>query len=353
MKGNLRKIVVFCLIMLLTFTTLTACDSLFKFNSKLTTPNVSVVGNTIYWDAVEGAVNYEIYQNDSLLTTVTDTHYVMSENNVTSQIYVVAKDSDSSKDSEKSNKVVVYKQADFTEEESMHIALSSGGYTIPTNINYVQITGSSSNAYIVVADRTTDLFIELLNVTITSPEGKSCIMSSDGSYDASAKRYGVTIKVTGTNVLTGGDYTSVPSTPSDNSGKKGTQGGDGGSGIVLPLVAITGDGSLTLNGGKGGAGGTGAASSGWSTARYGNGGNGGSGGCGIKTTTVIVSMSITGIIKAYGGLGGAKGAPGSNGSVVSGPLNTSNWSNCYGSVGSDGSSLVGDIKQFCGTYISE
>ena len=349
-KKRFSRIVVILVFIAIIVTVLTGCDSLLKFSSKLTAPSLSVIGNTIYWEPVESASSYDVYKNNNFLTTVSDTYYIAEGNEADSQYYVIAKAAEGAKDSDKSDPVIIHKQSGFSVDEIMEIELSSNCYTVPANINCVSVTGNASGAYILVADRTRDLVIELNGVKMTSPQGKSCIMTDDGTYDASEKKYSVTIKVSGTNVLTGSDYTSVPATPQDNTGQKGTKGGSGGSGIILPNVCITGDGSLTLDGGNGGPGGTGAASSGWSTAVYGNGGDGGNGGCGIKTTNAVLAMSLTGVLKAYGGKGGSKGRPGSNGSILSGPWATAKWDSCYGSMGTDGTAIIGEFKQLSGVY---
>lgn len=353
MKNKVR-IVMCCVMVGVLFFMLSGCNSIFKFDSitgKIKAPEPLVIGNVICWDSVNGAVSYEIYKNNELIETINDTYFVPNNDEI-AQFAIKAIGETTSKNSEMSSAVVMYKQSGFVEDETMNIELTNGCFTIPSNINYVLVSGTSSSAYIVVEDRTTDLFVELNNVIMTSPEGKSCIMTREENYDASELRFGVTIKVNGISVLNGANYTTVPGTPNDNSEKKGYAGGNGGSGIVLPLISITGSGQITLNGGNGGKGGTGAASSGWSTSCYGNGGNGGNGGYGIKATKLVLTMSKEGIVKAYGGQGGSKGSPGSNGSIVSGPLNTSNWKNCYGDDGTDGESSLGDIKIIGGTYLS-
>lgn len=320
------------------------------FSSKLAAPEVSVMGGVVMWSKVNNATMYEIYKNGVLVNSTSETHYSFEDITEDAQVYVVAVDETEGKTSESSSKVLVYQQSGFSSEESMSIELQSGGYVIPANIKYVSITGNSTNAYITIADRTTDLIVLLSNVNLTSPEGKNCIATSDGEINSNNKRYSVSIKVNGTNILQGGNYVSVPSRPSDNSGKKGGKGGDGGSCLVLPYAVFLGNGSLVLNGGNGGAGGEGANSSGWSTACYGNGGDGGNGGNGIEVEKAVLAMSLTGLVESYGGAAGAKGAPGANGSVLSGPINTSNRKNCYGREGSEGLSVSGDLQLVSGIY---
>lgn len=320
------------------------------FSSKLAAPEVSVMGGVIMWDKVNNATMYEVYKNGVLVNTTSETHYSFEDITEDAQVYVVAIDEEESKTSESSSKVLVYQQSGFSSEESMTIELESGGYVIPANIKYVCITGNSTNAYITIADRTSDLIVSLNNVNLTSPEGKDCIATSDGEINSNNKRYTVSVKVNGINILQGGNCTSVPSQPSDNTSKKGGKGGDGGSCLVLPYIVFCGNGSLTLNGGNGGAGGKGADSSGWSTACYGNGGDGGNGGNGIETEKAVLAMSLTGLVESYGGTAGTKGAPGANGSTLSGALYTSSWKNSYGKEGTEGLSVLGDIQLVSGIY---
>lgn len=323
------------------------------FSSKLATPEVSVMGGVVMWNKVNNATAYEIYSNGVLVNTTSETHYSFDDITEDIQAYVVAIDEKEEKASDESAKVLVYKQSGFSDSEKMSIDLESGGYVIPANVKYVTITGNSSNAYVTVADRTSDLIVVLNNVNLTSPEGKDCISTSDGEIDTNNKRYCVSIKVNGTNILQGGNYVSIPSTPDDNTEKKGGKGGNGGSCLVLPYIVFCGNGSLTLNGGNGGAGGKGANSSGWSKSCYGNGGDGGNGGNGINTQKAVLAMSLTGLVESYGGLAGAKGAPGTNGSALSGPLYTSSWNKSYGKEGTAGLSIIGDIQLLSGVFREE
>lgn len=321
--------------------------------TKLGVPDVTALGNTVLWDTISEATEYDVYSNNTFLTTVSDTYYIASELSDTTAFYIIAKNQDESRNSQKSNNVILYKNCDFSSEETMEIKLSNNsGYYVPATINYVTVSGTAVNSYIIISDRTKDIVIELDNVNITSLQNKNCISTDGNSYDFSLKRYSATIIVKGTNLLNGSNYNSKPQKPSENSGRKGTKGGEGGSGIVLPNIALTGNGSLTINGGNGGEGGDGSNSSGFSSAVYGHGGDGGSGGSGIKCTTLLLVMDITGITSTHGGLAGTRGAPGGNGSVLTGPFNTANWSNCYGDNGVNGSSLIGAIKQISGVYIN-
>lgn len=319
-----------------------------SINEKLGSPEVSSVGGTVFWERISGASLYEVYRNEELVQTTDKTYYICDDNIQTEQVYVRAVSDDRTEKSEPSNNAAITKQTNFFEEEKLEIHLEDGEYNVAPNINYVLVTGKSSNACIVISDRTTDLFIELDNVSICAPDGRSCIFVEK---DYQMCRYGVTIKVNGTNLLNGGDCLKVPQTPADNTQKKGLEGYEGGSGIVLPQINFIGNGNLTLNGGKGGKGGSGAASSGLSPVCYGNGGDGGTGGSGIKTRKLVFAMTTQGVVKVFGGLGGEKGSPGNNGSVISGPLNTSKWAKCFGKEGKNGEGLIGKLVQCSGTFI--
>lgn len=315
----------------------------------LTAPKVSVTGCLIQWGTVDNATSYEVYSNDVLVTTTGDTYYICSDNTENKQFYVVAVNEELEKKSEESNTVMVCKQTGFSLSETMKIQLESGVYSIPATINYVTVSGSSSSAYIVVANRNTDLVISLNSVNMTSPGGKNCISTVDGSYSATAKKYNVIINVNGVNSLTAGDQTDIPAQPSDNTQAVGTTGYAGGNALNLASMVVTGGGSLTVTGGKGGTGGKGAnAYSGLSSP--GNGGDGGAGGNGIATTQMILCMDITGCVYAYGGEGGKGGSHGINGNVMSGLWNNLLDTMKDGSSGKKGTALVGNKKVYGGVY---
>ncbi len=357
MKKSILIVVVITLL-IVSCLFLNACN-LFDFINDLSpqeiqSPSISIIGNTIIWDSVSGADTYDVYKDDELIDSTSNLYHIEENNSANAQFYVCSKESSTGKTSAASNKVIMYKQCDFLDSETMYISLTYGaGYVIPSNINHVYIIGSASGTYVEIANRTTDLVITLDNVNMTSSEGKHCIATQDGDYSTNNKHFSVTICVIGTNVLNGSDYYTVPSQPKENTETKGLDGGNGGSAIVLPSIVFVGDGIISLNGGNGGQGGEGADSSGFSTSRFGAGGNGGDGGNGICCTVAVMAMNITGCVKAFGGDSGDKGSPGVNGSVLSGPLYSSNYGDYYGNSGDVGVSLVGEMKSLRGTYMSE
>ncbi len=314
------------------------------------TPKLSTMGGIIMWDADPKATAYEIYENDVYVTMVYDTYYVCRDLAENTQVHVVAVNEENDKTSDASAKVLVYKQTGFSESESMNITLETGAYTIPARINHVYVSGSSEGAYIVIENRTTDLIITLDNVSMTTPNGKSCIGTADGTYDSNAKRYCVTLNVLGNNDLRAGDVTSVPEQPESNSDKDGGEGYVGGNALNLANIAVIGSGSLTLTGGKGGKGGKGANSeSGLHSP--GDGGDGGVGGNAIATSKIVICMNTTGCVQTYAGEGGAGGSYGVNGSVATGIWNQILGTLENGKDGKAGACLVGDIVVLNGVYI--
>lgn len=359
MKKRVAVVICVCLliVMAIVFVGCNRITDFFDGLTRLSAPEVTVIGNTLVWNSVKGAKEYEVYQDGNLVSTTGATNYSSVDNDKTAQFYVVSVSKNGKKKSDPSQKVAVYKQTGFSEEETMIITLESGVYVIPSNISYAVVTGSSDNATISIADRTTNLVLELNSVNITSVQGKGCITTNDGTYDAQKYRFSVTLVVKGINVLKGSAINSVPNQPSNNSQKKGTTGYNGVDSIVLPTIAITGGGSLTCTGGKGGKGGEGSDSSGsifsGSLASPGNGGDGGKGGYGIATTKLVMVMDATGTVNAYGGEGGQEGMYGANGNVSTGMWNNILDTLKKGEKGKDGESMVGDILQIGGIYTGQ
>lgn len=356
MKNRIKIVLCICLLMIMS-TSFIGCEKISNFFNgliSLSAPEVTVVGNTIVWDSVKGAKEYEIYKDDNLVSTTGATYYTSIDNDKAVQFYVVAKSKNGKRKSDQSQKVVVYKQSGFLEEETMNITLKSGVYVIPANICYAVINGSSDNATISIENRSTNLVLVLNSVNMTSVQEKGCITTNDGSYDIQKNRFSVTLVVNGTNILKGSAINSLPPQQPNNAQKKGKTGFDGVSGIVLPAIAITGGGSLTCYGGQGGQGGEGSDSSGsifsGSLASPGDGGDGGKGGYGIATTKLVMAMDFTGTVNAYGGKGGKEGIYGANGNISTGLWNNILDTLRKGEKGQDGESMVGDILQIGGIY---
>lgn len=353
-----KQIIILVSVLILMIVCLTGCE-LFGdgglFSSNLAAPSVSVMGCVVTWEEVNQATLYEIYKDGVLAQTTSDNYYVCKDNTENVQITVVAVDEEKGKASEASAAVLVRKQGSFEEDETMNIKLNSDeAYVVPSKINYVTISGTAENVYVSIENRNTDLTIMLNNVSMTSPSGKSCIGTADGSYDSKQKRYSVIIKAVGNNDLTAGDCTKVPDGQSGNSNKGGNDGYDGSSALCLAQIVVTGSGSLAVTGGKGGVGGAGAGTSGVSLSMPADGGDGGDGGNGIATTKVIVCMDSTGSLSAYGGAGGNGGIRGTNGSLMTGP-----WSSLLGTtgnngdIGNTGKGIIGEVVLLSGIISNE
>lgn len=310
-------------------------------------PEITSFGNVIYWDEVEGADSYVVDFGEEKKDIFT-TYYIADNLTTATQVSVRTKVGENV--SQKSNAVTLTKTDGFTEEETYNLALADGKtYDILPSQNLVKISGSAVNSQIKIQNRSRDLVIELNDVTISASQRNSCISTHDGKYDSSETNFTVIFIVNGENKINGSDYSSTPAKQSENSGKNGTRGGNGGNGIVLPNVVFSGNGVLTVNGGKGGNGGDGANSSGMSTSCNGSGGNGGNGGSGLLCTDFVVAMKTDGVVKLYGGNGGNGGKVGINGSIMSGPWVSIAQSRKDGSAGNKGNNYVGNLVRLCGT----
>lgn len=197
------------------------------------------------------------------------------------------------------------------------------------------------------------MVISLNNVTMTSSVNSSCIKTHDNDYDSSKKHYTVCLILNGENKLNGESSTYSPSQkPPENSEQRGEQGQHGGNGVLLPSIAITGNGSLYMQGGNGGNGGPGADSKGWVRKECGHGGNGGNGGCGILSTDCVVALNYTSYIKAYGGKSGKGGSAGANGSTITGPIISmvpGKYDTYHGKDGNAGTGIKGNVLIFSGS----
>lgn len=352
MKKN-RALLCTCVLLFAAFLFVLSGCSVLNSLIKLDAPQISVIGNTIFWSNVEDATEYEIYKNKELYLVTNDNYCVVNNLTEASQFYVIAKNNNAVQNSIASNKVAVSKNDDFSDNETLNLDLSQTSQcTVPSSKSYVKVTGSSSNAAILVANRNSDLVLHLQNVSMTSPQGRSCISTVDDTYDTDSNHFVVIIIVEGENELNGGSCTTTPSQPDCNSGKNGTNGVDGGCGIILPKIVFVGNGWLVVNGGNGGNGGQGADSQGIAMVSRGEGGNGGNGGDGIRCTQLVMSMEITGRVNLYSGLGGKGGDPGVNGSILSGPIISISGNKGIGKTGTKGNSLIGETLIFGGTLSS-
>lgn len=349
----MKKIVrLMCTIIIVSVLFISGCEGGIAGLFKLDTPQIESIGNVIQWQPIEKAEEYDILFNEKVIATTKDTYYILETVEEVGQINVVAKTEKRSSD--KSNGVRAIKTENFKQYETQTVELKNNNkINVAPNINYVTVTGTAINTCLIIAERTTDIVIKLENVTMTSPNGFSCIATVDNNYDSTKNNFSAIIIAEGINTLNGKSVTVLPSQPATNSEKDGQDGIEGGSGIVFPKIAIMGSGSLTLSGGNGGKGGKGADSAGWVAAVFGDGGDGGDGGYGIKATKIAVAMEYSGICKCSGGEGGKGGNPGANGSIISGPIYSAagNYERYYGKDGEPGGATIGELFQYRGSFI--
>lgn len=323
-----------------------------KNNKKLKSPKVQVIGDYILWEDVEEAESYDIYKNDELYANINITQFKVGMVSSSTKFNVVAVNNNSERNSDKSNSCMVMKNCEFNSSESLIISLCDNEqYTIPSNILYVEITGTASSSSIIVENRYQTLIIKLSNVNLTSPEGLDCISVKGGSRNLSTMKFETIFQIEGSNTLIGSDYMTKPNKPNKNTEVKGTNGGNGSSGIVLPDIKLTGYGSLFIDAGNGGPGGDGSDSADWENKIPGEGGNGGNGGDAICCNNFYLVMDINGSVSCYPGDGGIKGSHGINGSALTGPWIMHKLDSMNGLNGQDGLSIRGESKVVAGVLI--
>lgn len=337
---------------------LSGCSLLKNITKKvpLDNPKINSIGNIIIWESIQGAESYDIYINDSFHSNTIDNYIIIDEIAEQSTAYIIAKDKEEKRNSQKSNECILHKNTNFTSDEVKIIELQNNcNYIIEEKIKYVEINGTAKDCFIKLEHRYTDIVIKLNNVNLLSAEGENCISTYDKTYDVEKNPYTVMIQLEGENVLIGSDYTQIPSTPNSNTEENGIKGGDGGSCLVLPNIIFSGSGNLHLDAGNGGQGGKGAASADWANKWPGCGGDGGDGGNGISCTNFILNLEKGHYIEAFGGIGGQGGSHGVNGSATTGPwLSMSGkLDSMNGKKGSNGFALLGNKKIYSGIFKDE
>ncbi len=305
---------------------------------RVATPEVKAIGNVLYWDEIEHAESYDVFNNGVFLETVSAPGYVATDINDYNSFTVVANAGKTWRKSKESHSVTVLNELSFSPSETLAINLTYGygEYVVHSNIKYVKITGTSLESNVVIEDRDDDLFIKLENVTMMSPIGKNCISAKNVATDFSDLDYGVALIVAGENSLVGSDY--LRGADSSSSSFYGSNGGNGSSAIVVPKLAIIGNGTLTLDAGDGGRGE--AASSSKSA------GDGGAGGSGIKCTETI--LAYNGILRIYvgnGGDGGSAFEPSNNSLLIDSSSNRP-----AGAEGAKGQAIEGELIILNGSY---
>lgn len=314
-------------------------------------PRIDAWFNVVYWDNVEDAEYYNIYQDDKVIESTRKNSYIFDNLKDDATVAITAVN-ESGKESPKSNTILLYKITGFDEGESQTIELENNQtYRVDSRIRYLKITGESTGVDIEInTARKTDLIIELNNVEMKST-GQHCIHTVNNLYNLDDVKFALIFIINGTNTIQGSAGESVTAQPEVNSQQCGYKGPDGYSAIVAPTVVMTGEGSLSLVGGNGGTGGIGASSKGWfSTSVYGKGGDGGDGAPAIICKNLILALNSGNRLMLSGGKGGNGGRPGENGSVLTGPWLTlfGDWNGSYGNPGVDAIDYEGELTTISG-----
>jgi len=321
---------------------------------------VFAVGNTIVWNKVTKAAQYEIYQGQTLIDTTENNYYCAGdlENDLDYAIKATNKE-DGYKSSKLSESVTLFRNVGFLVEEIQNITLKSNTvYEISVDYKKVILTmpnglSSVDHVQIKILPRDNDLTIELSDVSIYGSPNEPTITTYNNSVSYNSSPYTINFVLDGDNKIYGGSANGMPDKPSTNSNTDGLKGYAGRDAILLSHVNFTGNGNLSLYGGDGGTGGTGSDSSGLSTAIYGSGGNGGDGGNGLNCSKFVLNIDSTKTLTAIGGDGGSGGSPGSNGSVLTGPAMTADWANRFGKDGYNGLAFSGTEFKISGQKSSQ
>jgi len=128
---------------------------------KLEAPIINMNGRTLSWEKIENATHYEIYINNSILTSIQDTSYTFAKNiSGNYQIYVIAKSSDENYENSSPSNVLVHT---FIEEI---LTIKEVKDLIDENQNrdvFVRfkgrVIGSDSNGYVHVQDSTGTIYV--------------------------------------------------------------------------------------------------------------------------------------------------------------------------------------------------
>ncbi len=295
-----------------------------------TVPEIIREYDSIKWDLVENASEYQVYCNGSLVETVTDNVYkVADEIKTDSTYYIIAHSAELKRDTKQSNEVIYYKNADFSEGETLKVT-SSSSVTVSNNIRQLEFDGYEGSVTLDIADRIADLTVSIKDSKLYS--GLNFRVEED------KKPYTVILDVKGTVSISGknGKSYTAADKGKNNSETDGKRGGNGETALRADTLVIKGDGNLYLNGGNGGNASEGSDSSGLLTTKYcGKGASGGNGGNGLTCDTLYLKMAEESKVTARAGTGGKKSSPGSNGAGISGPIVSAAWYNW--DIGKDGS----------------
>ena len=308
-------------------------------SQELLAPHIMSFGSYLSWSPVSGATSYEIYRDNTLIQTQTDTTFRVGDLDRDSEFYILAQKNTTGQ-SAKSNVAVVSKNCNFADSEILDLSeQESCSTTIDPMIRKIVVhkANASFDFECDIAERTTDLTFDLANVTLNGS------IHCGNGYSRLTNDYNVIFNITGSCSLMGITGTTSSIVFEDDSEKDGIDGTDGEDALIVPTVIMRGDGEFGICGGDGGNGSKGASTTTTSSASIGVGSNGGNGGAAVKTQYFIMEMSAGSFVTIKDGNGGKKGSPGDNNSIITGPLISMMWADVYdiGKNGADGKSVLG------------
>ncbi len=271
-------------------------------SARILPPYILSFGSYLYWQPISNATEYEIYENETFVKTVTNTKYELGEVQNDSTYYIIAKNGNVK--SKKSNIAYVSKNCNFADSEIYYFSPTHYTGTISANVRKVVIKGNFS-ADIVLQERTSDITFELNNARL---EGLS---AENNIYRRITANYNVILDINGEctiNGKSGWDGRSFDDSKYDDKCLDGYDGSTGGNGICVPTLIIQGSGKLTVKGGKGGNGGNGSSAKGVTNInKPGKGSFGGNGGTALLTEYLIMNTQSDVILDLTDGAGGKKG----------------------------------------------
>ena len=303
-----------------------ACDEEEPVTLKALSPpqNLTIVGDVLFWDEVEGAVGYQIYADGELIGETTETTYTLTHKNAEKESIKCKAlgDNVNNKDSFFSFEVT---RSAYVEPVVVEHKLDEQGCTVEvaSEVTYVKIVGTAGKWYndfeVKILSRETDLKIELVDVHAVGKSCLSTIFNEEYQYSNVTKGCNVYLISEGEgNSLQGGFGYNGSNGDKGSfmvSGEDGSNGGTGATAIAVENLIICGKADLAIIGGKGGNGGKGGDGGDFivgSGSTAGSGGNGGSGGDGIQANSIYLNADKDMTLTIIGGDGGSGGKCGSS-----------------------------------------
>lgn len=307
--------------------------------ARILPPYVLSFGSYLYWQPISNAAEYEIYENETFVKTVTDTKYELGEVQNDSTYYIIAKNGNVK--SKKSNIAYVSKNCNFADDEIYYYTSTHYTDTISANVRKVVINGYFS-ADIVLQERTSDITFELNNAWF---EGLSAENNICSRFNAD---YNVILDINGEctiNGKSGMDGRSFDDSKYDDKCIDGYDGTAGGNGICVPTLIIQGNGKLTVKGGKGGKGGNGSGANGaFNSNKPGKGSFGGNGGTALLTEYLLTNPQSNVVLDLTDGAGGMQGFIGKHdGNVIGASQALADASYWIFTDGKNGASSLGTV----------